>query len=365
MASQPYHSLDQAWDHAPYIVYNQTLPEAIPNQHPYTGPEEYRTGSEEIKSVTRLNRRTIFIIVAVVLIVIAAVVGGAVGGTVGKSNKAGSNSGNGVNGNPSSNSTAPGQNSSRVLTDSKVAATNWTDAAGNNYHAVFWQAASGDLFVSLWTAQTNNWTTTNISASASVSAVPGTPLAAAARGSPWTDEPYNFGSFGVALFYLSPSNTIEEVYSVNGNITTWEVGNLSTSGAVQTATAGSQLAAWWNLCASGCDGELRVLYENADQALQMISGQDWTASPTTWVSLIQHGSGLTITTLTEWDDERWSAYWAPKVYYAISSTLQESLEESTLTDTLRPGTCHLLRISNSEWKYQPPLSIDSSLLRLD
>jgi hypothetical protein len=289
--------------------------------------------------------------------VIAAVVGGAVGGIVGKSNNASSNSNSGANGNPNHNSSAPALNS-------KVAATNWTDAAGNNYHAVFWQAASSDLFVSLWISQPNNWTTINISASVSVSALPGTPLAAAARGYPWTDEPYNLGSFGVALFYLSPSNTVEEVYSVNKNITTWEVGNLSTSGAVQTATTGSQLAVWWDLCASGCDGELRVVYENSHQALQMTSSQDWTASPITWVNLIQHGSGLAVTIGTVWDSESWSAHWLLKVYYAISNTLQESLEGSALTDTLVLGTHHLLRIAHSEQNTNC-LCPSTGLLRLD
>lgn len=295
---------------------------------------------------------------------IAAVTGGAVGGTVGKSNKVSSNSSIGANGNPNHNSSTPALNSSRVLTNSKVAATNWTDAAGNSYHAVFWQAASSDLFVSLWISQLNNWTAINISASVSVSALPGTPLAAAARGYPWTDEPYNLGSFGIALFYLSPSNTVEEVYSVNGNVTTWEVGTLSTSGAVQTATTGSQLAVWWNLCASGCDGELRVVYENANQALQMISSQDWIASPITWVNIIQHGSGLAATEGTVYGGESWNAHWLLKLYYAISGTLQESIEGSPLTDTLVLGTHHLLRIAHSEWNTDY-LCLSTGLLRLD
>jgi len=344
MASQPHHASEDAWDNAPYIVYNHTLPEAIPNQHPYTGPVEHnlKTESEGKKAAGPKRRRTIFIIIAIAIIVIGAAVGGAVGGTVGKSHKVSNNNGNGTNTNSGNSSTTTGQNRSQVLTDSKVAATNWTDPAGHDYHAVFWQAASGDLFVSLWFSGTNNWTAINISTSVSVSAMLGTPLAAAARGFPWTGEPYNFGSFGIALFYMSPSNTVEEVYSVNENVTTWEVGNLSTSGAVQTATAGSQLAAWWNLCPSECDGELRVVYENANQEMEMINSQDWLASPTMWVGLIQHGSGLAVTTVTPWGDQEWSGTRTPKVYYIISSRLQEALEGRALTDSLVQGTCPFL-----------------------
>jgi len=337
MESQPIRTLDNAAN-APEVAYNYTLPETVPYDLP-----------KPTTSKVRSNRRRITLILVVpLLLVVGAIVGGTVGGIVGKSHKAGSSNsssngssnGNGTNANTGNSSTATGQNHLQVLTDSKVAATNWTDAAGNDYHAVFWQAASNDLFVSLWTSETNNWTAINISASAPVTAKPGTPLAAAARGFPWSGSQYDFGAFGIALFYLSPSNTIKDVYSTDPNVATWEAGVLS-SATAPTATTGSQLAAWWDLCPFECSGNLYVVYETPSQQMEMIRYLVSPAvmeAPVTWVDLIQHGSGLAIATVTPWGDQAWNGCRTPKIYYTISSRLQEAFEGSSPTASLVPGT---------------------------
>jgi hypothetical protein len=347
MATQPRHASDEAWNNAPYIIYNNTLPEALPNQRPHAEYEAHKEATEKTQKPTRLNRRTIWIIVIVALaIVIGAVVGGVVGGVESKSHKSSSNSGSG------SNSTYQSHNSSQVLWDSKIAATNWTDAEGYDYHAAFWQGSSGHLFVSLWTAYTNNWTAINISAHASLSPVLGTPLAASARGYPWIAEPYNLGSFQVVLFYLSPSNTIESVYSGDYNLTSWQTP--SSSGSI-TVTAGSKLAAFWDLCGTGCDGVLRVVYEDQNQALIAANSSDGElSSTTTWVKLIQHGSGIGLASVEEINNnvKSWTAPRIPKIYYTISSTVQEAVGNGPLSGVLTigmsyPGTSILSICPNS------------------
>jgi len=71
----------------------------------------------------------------------------------------------------------------------------------------------------------------------------GTPLAAAAVGLPF--------DFSVSLFYLSSSNTLSEVSSVDEKLEVWTVGDASKEASIQPANS-SQLAAVAHFCEYGC-----------------------------------------------------------------------------------------------------------------
>jgi hypothetical protein len=175
----------------PRFIDRESHPEALAGQHPYTGPVE-----ESRAPYTRLIKYKRLIFIVVVIIVVGAAIGGALGGTLGKRTKnsaTSSSTGSGIVG-INSTSTAGWP----VLKTSNLAAANWTDNDGNAFHAVFWQSTSNHLIVSIFNGGINNWTAINISSTASVTALPGTPLAAAVRGLRFG----SFGPFGIACSIL-------------------------------------------------------------------------------------------------------------------------------------------------------------------
>lgn len=301
----------------PQHVDRESYPEALAGQHPYTGPVE-----EPRATHTRLNKYKWLILLVVVIIVVGAAIGGALGGTLDKhtnnSSTSSSSSGPGTVG-TNSTSTAGGP----VLKTSNLAATNWTDNDGNAFHAVFWQSTSNHLIVSTFNGSIGNWIATNISSTASTTALPGTPLAAAVRGLQFG----SFGPFGIALFYITPDNVLAEVYSTDLAARTWQVGSLSQSDVSWQAASGSQLAVRWDLCGlSGCSGDLLLAYEDEQQGLRLAHSSDWAATPGTLVTSITPSSPLAMTATDRIQPtslDQWDGASSARLYFEELQTLQE------------------------------------------
>jgi hypothetical protein len=192
---------------------------------------------------------------------------------------------------------------SSVLATSRISAINWTDSTGVEYHGVFWQAKTAELMMSLWDSKHNQWAVTNISSkmadsSITVKAKSGTPLAAAARSYPWTASPYNM-SFGIALFFLSPENTVEEVYSTDIRGAAWQLGDLTRTGRSLQAGSDSQLAVWWSLCDKRCSGDIALFYEDTNQTMRVANQSNWLAEPISMVPNIAKGASLAATGMVD------------------------------------------------------------------
>ncbi|OIW30029.1 hypothetical protein CONLIGDRAFT_355819 [Coniochaeta ligniaria NRRL 30616] len=337
---QPYegHNLPQVVDQTyPEVAPKPEGPEVAPkgdyggygehqhNQHPVVPPEERR--------IWGLKRKTFFIVLAIaLLVIIGAVVGGAVGGTVGKNGeKKGDNPNPGTGGGGGGGGSSPGNttNNSPVLGTSRITAINWTDSSNVEYNAVFWQAKTNDLMMSLWDSTNNTWSQVNITdkmtdISISVAAKPGTPLAAAARGYPWTESTLKHvaGDFGIALFYLSPANNILEIYSEDPRGASWALGDLTTSSTTAIKAApDTQLSAWWGLCERNCSGSILLVYEDDSQTLRLANSSTWNTTPV--LRNIASGASLAITACSGNRGKDGPAANAVRLYYDSSNKLSE------------------------------------------
>lgn len=304
-------------DYAPYGDHHgqtQTLP-----------PQERR--------IWGLKRKTFFILLIVgVLLVIGAVVGGVVGGVV-RRDKAttdtGTGGGNGGGSGGGGGGSSPGPSiNSPILGASKISAINWTDSNQVEYNAVFWQAKTNHLMMSQWDSKSKSWGVTNVTGnmvtSTSVEAKPGTPLAAAVRGFPYTSSKNKNikGDFGIALFYLLPSDNIMEIYTADPKATSWELGRLITTQANIQAGPGSQLAVTWSLCETNCSGTLTLFYEGTNQQLMVANSSDWRRS-TPLLPHIPAGASLAVARCAPGQGGLGNENYATRVYYDSSNFLSE------------------------------------------
>jgi hypothetical protein len=220
-------------------------------------------------------------------------------------------------------------NNSPVLGNSRISAVNWTDSNNVEFNAVFWQAKTADLMMSLWDAKGNSWSQVNITekmgvTSADITAKKGTPLAATVRGYPWTASSLKNvgGDFGIALFYLSPQNTILELYSTDPRGASWKLGDLITSASNKIKTApNSQLGVWWSLCQFNCSGTIVLAYEDDNQALRIANSSNWGTNSI--MRNIADGSSLAFTAIpgNGGNNGPWAN--SARLYYDSSNKLSE------------------------------------------
>lgn len=314
----------QEWTHGsrtPQLAYDgKSLPEPV-----QYGPNQGRLADRRILG---LKRKTFFIVLALVLfVVIAAVVGGAVGGIL--SRKSGSSPPSPTS-TPSSSPSSSQRPNAPVLSNSSITAINYTVTDGGaTYRMVFWQHNSSDLMLSVWDSTNGTWEVTNIAqntadTSISTAALPGTPLAAAVRGYPWTEDQYFNSPFGIALFYLTPSNVIRELYSTDPRGGAWQLGDLTTSNSNWEAGSGSKMGVWWALCASTlCSGDIALFYESTAQALMVGNSSNWSNGAQEIVANIEAGTGIGVTAVAPVFGSQGPAADSPRVYYDSSGVLQE------------------------------------------
>jgi len=289
----------------PQLVDRESHPEALAGQHPSTGPVD-----ESRARYPRLKQYKWLILVAMI-IVIGAVTGGALGGILGKRDKNGQGTVN------TSSASWP------VLNISNLAATNWTDNDGNAFHAVFWQSTSNHLIVSTFNGSSGNWTATNISSMVSTTALQGTLMAAVVRGLQFS----SFGPFGIVLFYITPNNTLADLYSPDLAATIWQIGNFTQSGALVQAASGSQLAARWGLCGlRDCTGNVWLAYEDEEHSLRLAGSNGWAVSPGTLATSITPSSAMAMTATNRIQPislDYWDGASSARLYFEESQTLQQ------------------------------------------
>jgi hypothetical protein len=358
---QTYQTDPKLYAPQPYEGYN--LPQVVDESYPEVTPPkpevqnapkgdyaaygEHQGGvlAPQERRIWGLKRKTFFIVLGLVLlVVVGAVVGGAVGATAGKNSVktggtgdpgTGDDTGGGGGG---GNGSSPGTvNNSPVLASSKLAAINWTDSSAVEYNAVFWQAKTDGLMMSLWDSKGKAWELVNITdkmvdvnipgdpGATALKAKPGTALAAAVRGYPWTSSQFKGkavgGDFTIALFYMNPVNNIVEIVSGDPRGASWGLGDLTSGQNDMKAAPDSQLSVWWSLCETNCSGTALLFYESTDQALKMANSSDWNTQSV--ILNIVSGSSLTATSCAPSWGQYGSSAQGLRVYYDASDVLSE------------------------------------------
>ncbi|KAE8443358.1 hypothetical protein EG329_001916 [Mollisiaceae sp. DMI_Dod_QoI] len=319
------HGLEAVPPHSdlPQVVEGNDLPDAKPESHAFLDAGHPAPYDGERK-IWGLKRRTFMILAALVaLVVVGAVVGGAVGGTVGKSKS--SSTPSSTSGSPTTTSGAPTSTSTAapvVLSNSSLSSANWTDLNGNTHHAVFWQGASNSLRLSLWDSQNTTWAVHNVSAplNSSFAALPGTPLAAAISSPP---------NFQLNLYYLSPSNQIIELYTVDTQGGDWKIGSLHTYNL--QAGAGSRLASYWQICEYQCSQAVILLYEDNQQNVLLANSSHWGATSSPFSGNVNTNSGLAIVPLAPIADINTQPYQL-RAYIDVSQASQEILWDGYVSE---------------------------------
>ncbi|KAB5531248.1 hypothetical protein GE09DRAFT_1228050 [Coniochaeta sp. 2T2.1] len=261
--------------------------------------------SRERRTRCGLAPKTFWIVAAAVTLgIIAAIVGGVVGGVLSNRNSTSNDNsssqqgGSGSNNNNGTDSPGATANSTAVslLSTSKLAAVNWTDARSFSHYAVFSQDTTNALMVSIWDSQNQTWSAVNISSRLassgnSIRAKPGTPLTAVSTGPPgWP--------FQMDLYYLTPSNNIQEVYSRDQDGATWGIGDLGKS--PKTVDEDSPLSSIWHRCEAGCSGFIYVTYLSNNR-VQLVNGSDWSQTTTLPIGPVDAGSPLALFPFTGYD----------------------------------------------------------------
>ncbi len=99
-----------------------------------------------------------------------------------------------------------------------------------------------------------------------ISVKPGSSLAAAATTS---------STFQMNLFFLTPSNTIGQIYSTDMTGQVWGVNQRATPTANE-----SQLAVIWHECNYGCAQDIYVVFQDTNYSLYLLNSTDaWGTKP--------------------------------------------------------------------------------------
>ncbi|ORY58046.1 uncharacterized protein BCR38DRAFT_353481 [Pseudomassariella vexata] len=152
--------------------------------------------------------------------------------------------------------------STGVLSDSKLAALNWTDYSGVDHTAVAYQHKSNAIMISTRNSLTGIWTNVNVTESVmnatkstGLDVLPGTPLAYATNKGLWN------------LYYLTSDNAVAELYSTNPLTGQWLMGEFGARTGAQ-AVAGSRLGAVWQSC-QNCSNSLLVIWQKENGQVQL------------------------------------------------------------------------------------------------
>ncbi|KAK4043223.1 hypothetical protein C8A01DRAFT_13242 [Parachaetomium inaequale] len=236
-------------------------------------------------------------------------------------------------GSSSANNTASGN----LIKGSSLAASNYTDNAGNTHLYVFFQAANEELLASTWDSQNKTWATLSISkilASTGLilDLIPATPIAA---------YTYTNPTFQTRVYFLTTGNSIRElITSEDPTLTTnWRQGRLGSDKLI-TASAGSKLAALRPNCGTGRSCQvnypmLAIAYQGENGVIAMSQADDWVPMDVQFgpaktgaaigLSSVMHNSNIT--------DVGWS------LFYDEDGTLQEFNSERAIKDWTRgPST---------------------------
>jgi hypothetical protein len=189
------------------------------------------------------------------------------------------------------------ESTAAMPSQSKIAATNWTDTSGVSRTAVIYQEKSGALMLQMHDSISNRWISSNITASimntsntAGLDVKQGTPLATATNG------------FQVSLYYLTSSNRVAEIYMPGSFLGQWFLGALGSTLNPQAAS-NSRLTAWWQVCTT-CPGSLLVMWEDTSGLIQtanMTGDSDWNLIDPITGTFSAPGTGLALSPFVDYN----------------------------------------------------------------
>lgn len=226
-------------------------------------------GEAAKRSICGLSSRSFYIILAVVIIIIiGAIAGGVAGGLVSRQNNSSTTS--------SPTSDTDTTTNVNVLGESKLAASNWTDAQGNTHRSVFFQDPYNSIIARQWDSQNKTWETRNISqlmkssTGGPIHPKSGTSLASASSDSRWGSLYEIFLWFSEAadgeeiISWVTSNNPVDEPNFWNYNATDLRTWN------------GTQLAAAWQRCPyDHCAGFWAVAYQGREGYIRMANASNW------------------------------------------------------------------------------------------
>ena len=253
------------------------------------------------------------LVAILVIVIIAAVFGGVLASRKSKDGARSSNNGPEFSGANSTN----GAGSSRLRSDSAIAAISFTDNSNVIQYRLYYQDPSNIIRESSWNASGNKWYESNPSISP---AKPSTPLAAAVL-TP-NDLASDTSAFGIAearpsgpltsIYFLDESNIIQELMTDDMGAT-WKNGSVTRQNIVSNKD--SRLAAIYHSrppCKS-CPNSRILVYQDSTKQLQLLNGTvdstDGQSSYSLNASAVE-STGLGITM-------RWRQDWIPglRIYY--------------------------------------------------
>ena len=180
-----------------------------------------------------------------------------------------------------------------LLDKTKLAAVNWTDGAGDDRLAVFYQHESNALMVTQKESLSKTWTSINLTASimnatesAGLDVLPGSPLAAVTDG------------FQCSLYYVTSDNRIAEVFSMDPKLKTWAIGVFGARIQARIAP-GSRIGAVRQIC-QNCTRSIFVTWQDVAGDIQLanFTAGGWTLEPPIFKSAAP-GTGLAISSFTD------------------------------------------------------------------
>lgn len=184
--------------------------------------------------------------------------------------------------------------SNLLLSNSGLAAVNWTDTSGTERSAVFYQDGSNSVMVALRDSISNEWTQSNVTAAimnntgaSRLDVLSGTPFAAVTN------------RYQVSLYYLTTSNSVAEIWASDIVGEVWYAGALQTSLSPLAAMNGSHLSAFWQIC-TNCSNSLYMMFQDNGGELQManLTNNAWSLGSLN-VSTAVNGTGLAVRPFTE------------------------------------------------------------------
>ncbi|KAI5864020.1 hypothetical protein GGS23DRAFT_479023 [Durotheca rogersii] len=263
---------------------------------PQNMSDQYLPGEGEkparAATICGLRRKTFWIILLIVVLVIVALIAGVAGGLASRgrdqsiSNSANSvgSSGdtNGSDNNNNGSSADPGSSGATssgeklILGNSKLTASNWTDASGVVHRTVFFQDAHNAIIARRWDSQGKSWKTNNLTQLMAATTTPLNPL----PGTPLTSASMDLDPvYETHVWFLNPRNIMQSMASFDAlkRPDSWE--NDTMDGAVLETWPGSQLSGMWQRCGDrDCNGTWIVAYQRPEGAIKTANSSTWPTS---------------------------------------------------------------------------------------
>ncbi|KAL7624609.1 hypothetical protein AAE478_006176 [Parahypoxylon ruwenzoriense] len=262
------------------VAYGQSPLNAVESGSQYPPSDEK---AAKTATICGLPRRTFFIVLLIaIVVIIVALVGGIAGGLASKGHNvsapdSGSSAGS-SDGSPKDPASSGATNGTDklILSNSKITASNWTDASGVVHRTVFFQDVYNSIVARRWDSEGKSWKTNNLTQLMAATTTPlnpqrGTPLASASMDLNPTYETH--------VWFADPRNIIRSMASFDAlnRPDSWE--NDTLSGAILETWPGGQLAAAWQRGWDG-DGEGTwiVAYQRPEGAIKTANSSTWASA---------------------------------------------------------------------------------------